>query len=92
MPLIRTLPRFTESFLFYFIEFVPDIRSFHAGYKYILSCSRRCSFDQYPPYQLLFITCLNIAIDYRAKNYFTNEIFIFIKTELIVPAVVLTES
>ena len=44
-PVIRTLPRFTESFVFYPIEFVPDIRTFHAGCKniilengYIYSC------------------------------------------------------
>ena len=35
MLVIRTLPRFTESFVFYPIEFVPDIRTFHAGYKNI---------------------------------------------------------
>ena len=33
MPVVRTLSRFTESFVFYPIEFVPDIRTFHAGYK-----------------------------------------------------------
>ena len=33
MPDIRTLRRFTESFVFYPIEFVPDIRTLHAGYK-----------------------------------------------------------
>ena len=32
-PVIRTLSRFTESFVFYPIEFVPDIKKFHAGYK-----------------------------------------------------------
>ena len=30
---IRTLARFTESFVFYFIEFFPDIRTFHVDYK-----------------------------------------------------------
>ena len=33
MPVIGTLPRFTESFVFYPIEFMPDIRTFHGGYK-----------------------------------------------------------
>ena len=33
MPVIKTLPRFIESFVSYPIEFVPDIRTFHAGYK-----------------------------------------------------------
>ena len=33
MPVIRTLPRLTESCVFYPIEFVPDIRTFYAGYK-----------------------------------------------------------
>ena len=33
MPVIRTLPQFTESFVFYPIEFVSDIKTFHAGYK-----------------------------------------------------------
>ena len=44
-PVIRTLSRLTESFVFYPIEFVPDIRTFHAGYDniilengYIYSC------------------------------------------------------
>ena len=32
-PVIRTLSRFTESFVFYPIEFVPNIKTFHAGYK-----------------------------------------------------------
>ena len=32
MSVIRTLPRFTESFVFYPIKFVPDL-TFHAGYK-----------------------------------------------------------
>ena len=31
-------------------------------------------------------------MDNRAKNYFTNELFIFLITELIGPAVVLTEA
>ena len=45
MPVIRTLPRFTESFVFYLVKFLPEIRTFHAGYKniilengYIYSC------------------------------------------------------
>ena len=33
MPVIRTLTRFTESFVYYSIEFLSDIRTFHAGYK-----------------------------------------------------------
>ena len=33
---IRTLARFTESFVFYSIEFFPDIRKFHTGYKNII--------------------------------------------------------
>ena len=33
MPVIRTITRFTESFVSYSIEFLPDIRTFHAGYK-----------------------------------------------------------
>ena len=33
MPVIRTLARFTESFVFYSIEFFADIRTFHVGYK-----------------------------------------------------------
>ena len=32
-PVIRTITRFTESFVSYSIEFLPDIRTFHAGYK-----------------------------------------------------------
>ena len=31
MPVIGTLTRFTEPFVFYSIEFFPDIRTFHAG-------------------------------------------------------------
>ena len=31
----KTLARFTESFVFYSIEFFPDIRTFLAGYKNI---------------------------------------------------------
>ena len=33
MSVIRTLARFTESIVFYSIEFFPDIRTFHVGYK-----------------------------------------------------------
>ena len=33
MPVIRTLARFTESFVFYSIDFFPDIRTIHAGYN-----------------------------------------------------------
>ena len=33
MPVIRTLARFIESFVFYSIDFFPDIRTFHAGYR-----------------------------------------------------------
>ena len=36
MPVIRTLARFTESFVFYSIEFFPDKRTFHTGYKNII--------------------------------------------------------
>ena len=37
MPVIRTLAQLTDSFvLYYSIEFFPDIRTFHAGYKDIL--------------------------------------------------------
>ena len=35
-PVIRTLARFTESFVFYSIESFPDIGTFHAGYKNII--------------------------------------------------------
>ena len=45
MPVIRTLSQLIESSVFYPIEFVPDIRTFHDGYKniilengYIYSC------------------------------------------------------
>ena len=35
MPVIRTLNRFTEFFVSYSIESLPDIRTFQAGYKSI---------------------------------------------------------
>ena len=35
MPVIRILAQFTESFVFCNIDFLPDIRTFHAGYKNI---------------------------------------------------------
>ena len=35
MPIIRTLVRFNESFVFYSIDFFPDTSTFHAGYKNI---------------------------------------------------------
>ena len=36
MPVIRTLARFTESFVFCSIEFFPEMRTFNAGWKNII--------------------------------------------------------
>ena len=44
MPVIRTLVRFTESFVFYSIESFPNIRTFHAGYNNLILLYDLCGY------------------------------------------------
>ena len=60
MPVIRTLTRFTESFVFYSIEIFAGYKNtllengchipyiIYAGYKNIICRSRRCSYNRHP--------------------------------------------